>query len=310
MSALPTAPAATRPSSRAPRRPRGLLWTVLRLHRPALIVWVLASAAIAGYLIRLYALGDEARAGMSVCGSPGTGLPLCSAVDAITADETYTGGLSLMATAVSYLMFPVAAWAGGALIGRELESGTADLAWTQSVTPTRWLATRLAVPAVPITSGTGVLVLVHNWARQDGDPNLTGDWYYPDVFLATGPAAVAYALAGLALGAFAGMLTRRALPAAGLGFGAALVLYNALNHYREDLWPQVTRPDPTGPDPTRIGLPRSVWQTGNESGTGAPSSFHPQSHRWPLHLMETGIVLAVAVAATAAAFALLRRRTA
>jgi hypothetical protein len=36
---------------------------------------------------------------------------------------------------------------------------------------------------------------------------------------------------------------------------------------------------------------------------------HPASHFWPLQLVETGIVLAVAALATAAAFALLRRRT-
>ncbi|MEW2397887.1 hypothetical protein [Streptomyces sp. NPDC046862] len=304
MIALTAAPAADRPSSRAPRGPRGLLWTVLRLHRTALILWALASAAIAGYLIRLHALGDEARAGMSVCGSPGTGLPLCSTVNAITADMTYTGGMSLMATAVTYLVFPVAAWAGASLIGRELETGTAELAWTQSVTPTRWLAAKLAVPAVLIASGTGVLVLLHDWARLDGDPNLTGDWYYPDVFLATGPAAVAYALAGLALGALAGMLTRRALPAAGLGFSASLVLYLVLDHYREDLRPVVTRMNPVTPE-----LPRSAWQTDSELGS-LTTTFHPQSHRWPLHLMETGIVLAVAVTATVAAFALLRDRTA
>ncbi|MPY61283.1 ABC-2 transporter permease [Streptomyces spongiae] len=304
MTSLTASSTATRPS-RGPRGPRGLLWTVLRLHRPVLIAWAVATAAAAGFLVRLYALGDEARAGQSACGSPGTGLPPCSAVDAITADTTYGNGLSLMATAMSWLVFPVAAWAGAALIGRELESGTADLAWTQSVTPTRWLAARLAVPAVLIASGTGVLVLLYDWARLDGNPDLTGDWYYSEVFLATGPAAVAYALAGLALGVLAGMLTRRALPAGGLGFTASLVLYLVLDHYREDLRPVVTRINPITPD-----LPRSAWQTETEWGTGMTTTFHPQSHRWPLHLMETGIVLAVAVTATVAAFALLRRRTA
>jgi hypothetical protein len=38
--------------------------------------------------------------------------------------------------------------------------------------------------------------------------------------------------------------------------------------------------------------------------------YHPDSHFWPLHLVETGIVLAVTAAATAAAFRLLHRRTA
>jgi len=38
--------------------------------------------------------------------------------------------------------------------------------------------------------------------------------------------------------------------------------------------------------------------------------YHPASHFWPLQLVETGIVLALAAAAVLAAFRLLRRRTA
>ncbi|NUS28437.1 MAG: ABC transporter permease, partial [Streptomyces sp.] len=40
------------------------------------------------------------------------------------------------------------------------------------------------------------------------------------------------------------------------------------------------------------------------------AEYHPASHFWPLQLIETGILLAVAAAATIAAFLMLRRRTA
>jgi hypothetical protein len=39
------------------------------------------------------------------------------------------------------------------------------------------------------------------------------------------------------------------------------------------------------------------------------ATYHPESHFWPIQLVESGVVLAVAGLATAAAFALLRRRT-
>ena len=39
------------------------------------------------------------------------------------------------------------------------------------------------------------------------------------------------------------------------------------------------------------------------------TTYQPESHFWPLQLVETGLLLAVAGLATAAAFALLRRRT-
>ncbi|MFC5219335.1 hypothetical protein [Streptomyces coerulescens] len=307
MTATLTAPrtAATAPGT------HGLTWTVLRVHRTALIFWGLAVTAATVALIWMYVIGDEARSGMSPCAEPAAvdGLPSCASVQAITADDTYRTVLQLVAASLSYAIFPVAAWAGGALIGRELESGTARLAWTQSVSPARWLAAQLAVPAVLITAGCGTVVLLSLWARGDDDPNLVGDWYYPDVFLSTGPTAVAHPLAGLALGALTGLLLRRTLPAAGAGLAVALVLYNVLERLREDLWPKATR-TATG----ELELPRSAfvadWDASITDGVRhVRATYHPPSHFWPLQYVETGLLLALAAAATLAAFAVLRRRT-
>ncbi|MFF9117386.1 hypothetical protein ACF09Y_17550 [Streptomyces massasporeus] len=290
-------------------RSGGLLRAVGRTHRAALVLSLLALAVAAVALVWLHSLGDEARAGVSACATPPTdGLPSCAAVDAITADGTYRDGMSALATALSWLMFPVAAWAGGALIGRELENGTAQLAWTQSVTPVRWLAVRLAAPAALLTAGTGGLLLLNDWARGDGNPNLVGDWYYPDVFVSTGPVAVAYALAGLALGALAGLVWRRALPATGVALAASLLLHGVLERYRENLWPAVTRTEAGS-----FELPRSALQVAwaDSPVNGVPltrATFHPASHFWPLQYVETGLLLAVAGTATAAAFLLLARR--
>ncbi|MEU9226227.1 hypothetical protein AB0D40_17855 [Streptomyces massasporeus] len=290
-------------------RPGGLLRALGRTHRAALVLSLLALAAAAVALIWLHSLGDEARAGVSACSTPPTGrLPSCAAVDAITADGTYRDGIFALATVLSWLMFPVAAWAGGALIGRELENGTAQLAWTQSVTPVRWLAVKLAGPAALLTAGTGGLLLLNDWARGDGNPNLVGDWYYPDAFVSTGPVAVAYALAGLALGALAGLVWRRALPAAGVALAASLLLHGVLERYRENLWPAVTRTEAG-----TLELPRSAFQVSWADPTRrgvrlSSATFHPESHFWPLQYVETGLLLAVAGTATAAAFVLLTRR--
>ncbi|MFJ3512653.1 hypothetical protein [Streptomyces luteogriseus] len=290
-------------------RPGGLLRAVGSTHRAALVLSLLALAAAAVALVWLHSLGDEARAGASACATPPSGgLPSCAAVDAITADETYRDGMSALATALALLMFPVAAWAGGALIGRELENGTAQLAWTQSVTPARWLAVKLAAPATLLTAGTGGLLLLNDWARGDGNPNLVGDWYDPDAFVSTGPVAVAHALAGLALGALAGLVWRRALPAAGVALTASLLLHNVLERYRENLWPAVTRTEAGA-----LELPRSAFQVAwsDVHRDGVPltrATFHPESHFWPLQYVETGLLLAVAGTATAAAFLLLARR--
>ena len=298
------------PADRTPRGPRGLVWAVLRVHRTALVCWALALLGATVVLIWMHAIGDEARKGNVPCMTPAPeGYPDCASIESITVDDVYISWIALIATALTYAIWPVAAWAGGALIGRELESGTARLAWSQSVTPTRWLAAKLAVPAVLLATGTGAIVLLNNWTRGDGDPDLVGDWYNADAFIGTGPAAVGYALAGLALGTLAGLLLRRALAGAGVGFLAALVLCGVLERYREDLWPAVTR-TATG----RLEMPRSTLVTGWDERTidgvrHIRVTYHPESHYWPIQYVETGILLAVAAAATLAAFWLLRRRT-
>jgi hypothetical protein len=317
------------------RRPSGLTWTVLRLHRTALVLWGAALIAVAATLTWMYVIGPDARAAIGPCGTAGTGLPTCADLRAIDTDETYRAGIGFVATCLTYLMFPVAAWAGAALIGRELETGTARLAWTQSVTPARWLAAKLAVPAALLTAGTTLAVLLTVWARRDGNPELVGVWYDTDVWFSTGPVAVAYALAGLALGALAGLVLRRALPAAGAALAATFALFVLLHAVRLSLWPATTV---TGRaalrlPPRSLDLLHSVATTdgrhisndlacvGQDSSTGIGNcmrksgltdfwaTYHPESHFWPLQLVESGLLLAVAGLATAAAFALLRRRT-
>ncbi|WP_405584840.1 hypothetical protein [Streptomyces sp. NBC_01092] len=301
--------ATTAPADRTPRGPRGLVWTVLRVHRTALIFWGLALAAATVLLIWLHAIGDEARKGNVPCSTPAhDGFPGCASLESVTVDDVYAGWIELATSALTYAILPVAAWAGAALIGRELENGTAWLAWTQSVTPARWLAAKLAVPAVLLATGTGTIVLLNNWARGDSTPDLVGDWYYTDVFVGTGPAAVAYVLAGLALGALAGLVWRRALPAAAMGFAASLVTCVVMERLREDLWPKVTR-TATGD----LEVPRSTfvadWDTKVTDGVRhITATYHPESHFWPIQYVETGILLAVAAAATLAAFRLLHRR--
>lgn len=125
----PTAPAATRHPSPAPRLTRWLL----RLHRPALCVWVglvvLLSAALlwlGGPLTDASAAAWEqynACAGASQCAYDQPAI--------IRYKEVY----SATTFAVVALPFLVAAWAGATLTSREMETGTAQLTWAQSVSP-------------------------------------------------------------------------------------------------------------------------------------------------------------------------------
>jgi hypothetical protein len=275
---------------------QGLPRTVLALHRGALLVW---SAFVAGMIAWLVYLNEVTADRVAASASP------FEAFDAFA----YSKPTSWIGTSVCYSFLGVAAFAGASLIGRELESGTAHLAWTQGVTPVRWLTAKLAVPAVALVVGGTALVLAFRWGWA-AHRNLMGDnWAYGEVFVARGPATVAYALCALAVGALTALLLGRTLPALGVSFAAMWLIHFLLQSFRPDLWPTLTRTSPR-----RVHLPHDAWrlrsgETG-ETGDGYYATYHPRSHYWPLHLMETGIVLAVAVLAAIAAFTVLRRRTA
>jgi hypothetical protein len=101
---------------------------------------------------------------------------------------------------------------GAPLVSRELESGTFRLAWTQGVTRTRWLATRLAVGAGVSALVAGAYSFAVTWWAIPFD-RFGADRINPAQFSERGIVPVAYALFGFALGVAAGVILRRLLAA-------------------------------------------------------------------------------------------------
>ncbi|MGI5482042.1 hypothetical protein [Streptomyces lavendofoliae] len=309
--------------------PRGLTWTVLTLHRRALQLFggflVLGAAASAA----LHAAGSGAARPAGPCGSPGTGLPPC--VDRpMTSWFDYSGNLGLVATVLAWFPLVLAFYAGAVLIGAELQRGTAQLAWTQGTSPARWLLAKLALPALVATTGLLALSLLYRWARGAAPRALSDEWYYSDVFLAMGPAVLAYGLLALAVGALTGLLVRRALPAGGIALAVTGLVMLLCERWRSGFW----TPAEVVWKNSRGEVGNSAWQLDmgliTPSGRriheclepGVPATqgcyearsakqwyalHHPSDHFWPLQLAETGIVLALAALATVLAFRVLRR---
>ncbi|MFI1409860.1 hypothetical protein ACH4Y0_08055 [Streptomyces sp. NPDC020707] len=102
-------------------------------------------------------------------------------VDACTAKgptaNTYHALLGVTESLISVVPLLVAAFAGGALIGRELDSGTAELAWTQSVSPARWLTAKLALPATLLVLGTLALVLLRRLVASSSGGLASSKWH-------------------------------------------------------------------------------------------------------------------------------------
>ncbi|GHB75441.1 hypothetical protein GCM10010347_52260 [Streptomyces cirratus] len=190
------------------------------------------------------------------------------------------------------------AFVAGPLVGRELESGTYRLQWTQSVSPARWLAARLAVPAAGALLVLPAFVLLAAWVRRESlDTWYPLQWNELPVYQLIGPVSVSYALLGIAVGAMAGLLIGRTVPAMAAAVTMVGIVTGALVLIRPRLWPALDGPSRGG-------------DAGIFSGPVDLSAVlhHPESHFWPLQLVESAIVLALAATAIVAAFALLRRR--
>ena len=311
MSSTNTRPETDAPDS-IPTDRRGL-WAVLRLHRSAMWIWIafVVITTVIMLWVRYGPYGTGAVAIQADCGTRGH--RPCDSVpnnaEALFAFSYALDNVSLLLR--EYVAPVVAGWAGAALVGRELENGTAELAWTQSITPTRWLMEKLAVPAVFLTVGATLLVLhfrtLLSWADAH---NLLGAGYeIQDYYFAFGPSVVAHVLLGLAVGVLAGFLTRAVLPALAIGGIATWTISWLINPWRTQIWPTVTRTE-LGEGPFGFAALRCQWdQSDHKYWVDACLGAKRASLYWPVQLVETGFVLLLAALAAATAYWLLRRRT-
>jgi hypothetical protein len=117
---------------------------------------------------------------------------------------TLLGFLVLFAPAIIVVFF------GAPLVARELETGTHRLAWTQSVSRTRWLAVKLALVGLVGMAVVGLLSLFVSWWAHPLDRVLAEQY---SRFDERSVVPVAYTAFAVSLGAACGLLIRRTLPA-------------------------------------------------------------------------------------------------
>ena len=140
-----------------------------------------------------------------------------SLFDALTATQrrVYYAGIVVLAVVPAL----IGAFWGAPTVARELESGTYRLVWNQSVTRTRWLATKLAVTCTAAAVVAGLMSLaITRWSHSlDG---ALGSRHgslparvTPVSFAMRGVVPVAYAVFAVVLGVAVGLVLRRSLPA-------------------------------------------------------------------------------------------------
>jgi hypothetical protein len=139
---------------------------------------------------------------------------------ALNLDKPLQSALPFIATIGPAL---VGLFFGAPLIARELETGTFRLAWTQSVTRRRWLAVKLGPIGLASMAFGGLLTWIVDWWASPLDA-ADKSRFDPANFGFHGVAPIGYAAFAFALGATAGVLFRRTVPAMAVtlvGFVAA-----------------------------------------------------------------------------------------
>jgi hypothetical protein len=134
--------------------------------------------------------------------------------DCPAATARYTSQQHFLQNALPFLLRVTPAllgiFYGAPLCGREFETGTFRLAWTQSVSRQRWLITKLAMGLAATVAVAGILALAVTWWSRGFDilsANQYANFDERDI------APIGYAAFAFTLGALAGAILRRLLPA-------------------------------------------------------------------------------------------------
>ena len=254
-------------------------------------------------------------------------------------------GLVVATAAVPLL--PGLFW-GAPAAAHELETGTNQFAWTQSITRRRWLAVRAGwlLLAAAVLAGA-VSALVTWWSGPDNA--MKHDAFQLNRFDVTGIVPVGYAIFAMALGICAGLLLRRTLPALAVTLAGFITLRALIAGLRPHFMTPVTvyfkltAPFAAPPNGSYLALsqgtagppgqPSPTYLSGYVfNGGSIPAvcrnflqnpgpcmaahgyrtylTYQPASRFWPFQGIETGIFVVLAAVLIGITFWVLKRRDA
>ncbi|MFC9605332.1 ABC transporter [Streptomyces niveus] len=201
-------------TTEANRRPRlsGMTWLVWRQHRAAF--WTILAASALSVALMVY------QRGQMMDFLDGYGHPAKGLVEAGNDFQQYIDAFSIVSTGLGMIPVLLGVFLGAPLLAGDLEDGTAKLVAAQSMSRTRWLATKLALAGLVVVVSTGVLSAVFGWWWSPVKSEATVmDWISGEAFNNTGPVPVALTLLSVFGGVAIGVVLRRTLMAMVVTFG-------------------------------------------------------------------------------------------
>lgn len=170
----------------------------------------------------------------------------------------------------------IGAFWGAPLVAREIESGTFRLAWTQSITRSRWLLAKLLVVGVMSMLVAGLFSLAVTWWSSQFD-RLQGNPF--NQYDSRGIVLIGYAAFAFSVGVTLGVVLRRTIPA----MAATLLVYFAAHltfstWIRQNLLPPLHAATPFLWAPTGYSLnppSPSDWDLGTNLATSTGRALGP-----------------------------------
>ncbi len=190
-----------------------MTWLVWRQHRNQAYF---AAAALTAFAVLLLVTGRQMASQYQ------SALTSCAASHACgnLADTLILGTpvLSLLVTLTLVVPCLLGVFWGGPLVARELETGTSQFAWMQSITRSRWLTVKVGWALLAAAAWGGAVSALVTWWSSPVNA-LRHQNFQPGQFDIQGIVPVGYALFAVALGIAAGTLLRRTLPAMAITVG-------------------------------------------------------------------------------------------
>ena len=273
-----------------------MTWLVWRQHRTQAIAGAAALAALAVLLL---------ITGLQMASQYHSALAACTAAHrcANLASTLFLGSHAVGFLVIMTLGVPalLGVFWGAPLVAEELETGTSQFAWTQTITRKHWLTVKAGWILLAAAAWAGaVSALVTWWSGPDNALQL--DAFKPGRFDIMGIVPVGYALFATALGIAAGAVARRTVPA----LAATLAVFIAARFMITELARPhyMTAITTTGTSPQ---VPPGSWQLAQGRSRGL-ITYQPASRYWAFQGIETGIFVILAAALVAiTAIVVLRR---
>ncbi|MEU1249182.1 ABC transporter permease [Micromonospora arida] len=212
----------------------GLLWLTWRQHRWALICTLVLAAVLMGWMtylsMELTDLWHQCHETFCPDNSP-QGVRLRG-----TSPLVIT--FSALSTLVQYMPLLIGVFIGVPVLSREHEQRTLPLAWSQDVSPQRWLWTKLGMLGLFVAAVTAAVAGVSDHLQRTMTLVSPGGLFDYLPFLNTGMLPTVISIAWFAIGVALGAAIRRTLPAV---FGV-IVGFIGLNYLVQWRYPTLMEP--------------------------------------------------------------------